>query len=184
MRFGEDVILFHNDSPTLLEVMSLSSRLRHLLDRFGATGSMLCAVHCAVIPVLLAAAPSLGLSFWLSDGVEQALVVFVTLLGLFSLVSYRRHGALRALGLIPGLVALWAGVLYDPLHHNAVPHAVVMTIGGLRALPTWSTCASTTATHDAAHRHAVIGFPIVRGASKAAPPNPCQYGVTRFHARS
>ncbi|NYB79481.1 MAG: MerC domain-containing protein, partial [Stenotrophomonas maltophilia] len=25
--------------------MSLSSRLRHLLDRFGATGSMLCAVH-------------------------------------------------------------------------------------------------------------------------------------------
>jgi hypothetical protein len=33
--------------------------------------------------------------------------------------------------LIPGLVALWAGVLYDPLHHNAVPHAVVMTIGGL-----------------------------------------------------
>lgn len=128
-----DVILFHNDSPTLLEVMSLSSRLRHLLDRFGATGSMLCAVHCAVIPVLLAAAPSLGLSFWLSDGVEQALVVFVTLLGLFSLVwGYRRHGALRALGfLIPGLVALWAGVLYDPLHHNTVPHAVVMTIGGL-----------------------------------------------------
>jgi len=65
--------------------------------------------------------------------VEQALVVFVTLLGLFSLVwGYRRHGALRALGfLIPGLVALWAGVLYDPLHHNAVPHAVVMTIGGL-----------------------------------------------------
>ena len=79
--------------------MSLSSRLRHLLDRFGATGSMLCAVHCAVIPVLLAAAPSLGLSFWLGDGVEQALVVFVTLLGLFSLVwGYRRHGALRALG--------------------------------------------------------------------------------------
>ena len=90
--------------------MSLSSRLRHLLDRFGATGSMLCALHCAVIPVLLAAAPSLGLSFWLSDGVEQALVVFVTLLGLFSLVwGYRRHGALRALGfLIPGLVALGA----------------------------------------------------------------------------
>ncbi|MBM9913818.1 MULTISPECIES: MerC domain-containing protein [Stenotrophomonas] len=113
--------------------MPLPSRLRHLLDRFGATGSMLCAVHCAVIPLLLAAAPSLGLSFWLSDGVEKALVVFVTLLGLFSLVwGYRRHGALRALAfLIPGLIALWAGVLYDPLHHNAVPHAVVMTLGGL-----------------------------------------------------
>lgn len=128
-----DVILFHNDSPTLLEVMSLSSSFRRLLDRFGATGSMLCAVHCAVIPVLLAIAPSLGLSFWLSDGVEMTLVVFVTLLGLFSLVmGYRRHGALRALAfLLPGLVALWAGVLVDALHHNAVPHAVVMTLGGL-----------------------------------------------------
>ncbi|WP_313161205.1 MerC domain-containing protein, partial [Stenotrophomonas sp.] len=87
--------------------MPLFPRLRHLLDRFGATGSLLCAVHCAVLPVLLAAAPSLGLSVWMSDGVELALVCFVTLLGLFSLVwGYRRHGALRALGfLVPGLVA-------------------------------------------------------------------------------
>lgn len=133
VRVGIDVILFHNASPTLLEVMPLFPRLRHLLDRFGATGSLLCAVHCAVLPVLLAAAPSLGLSVWLGDGVELALVSFVTLLGLFSLVwGYRRHGALRALGLlVPGLTALWAGLLYGPLHHSAVPHAVVMTLGGV-----------------------------------------------------
>ena len=113
--------------------MSLSSRLRHLLDRFGATGSMLCAVHCAVIPVLLAAAPSLGLSFWLSDGVEQAVVVFVTFLGLFSLLwGYRRHRALRALALlVPGLALLWAGLLHAGLHHSQLPHAVVMTLGGV-----------------------------------------------------
>jgi len=130
---GNYVILFHNDVSPLLEVISVNPRLRHLLDRFGATGSLLCAVHCAVIPVLLALAPSLGLSVWLGDGVEQGLVVFVTLLGLFSLLwGYRRHGALRALGfLVPGLFALWAGLLYDPLHHNPVPHAVVMTLGGV-----------------------------------------------------
>lgn len=107
--------------------------LRHLLDRFGATGSLLCAVHCALIPVLLAAAPSLGLSVWLGDSVEQALVVFASLLGLLSLVwGYRRHRAMRALGLlVPGLAALWTGLLYEPLHHSAVPHAVVMTTGGI-----------------------------------------------------
>jgi len=115
----------------VLEVMPLPT-LRALLDRFGATGSLLCAVHCAVLPLLLALAPSLGLSVWLGDGVERAVVVFVTLLGLFSLVlGYRRHRAWRALGLlVPGLVLLWSGLLYAPLHHSAVPHALVMTLGG------------------------------------------------------
>ncbi|WP_374013422.1 MerC domain-containing protein [Pseudoxanthomonas koreensis] len=106
---------------------------RHdLLDRFGATGSLLCAIHCALTPLLLAALPALGLSLWFDGGVEWVLVVFVTLLGLFSLGwSYRRHRALRALSvLVPGLLALWAGLLYPPLHASAVPHAVAMTFGG------------------------------------------------------
>ncbi len=127
----QDVILFHVAANTLLDVMPLPT-LRHLLDRCGATGSLLCAVHCAVLPLVLALAPSLGLSFWLGDGVELAIVVFVTLLGLFSLVlGYRRHKALHALALLlPGLALLWLGLLYDPLHHSVVPHAVVMTLGG------------------------------------------------------
>ncbi|WP_305804462.1 MerC domain-containing protein [Stenotrophomonas sp. YIM B06876] len=113
--------------------MPLLSSMRHLLDRFGATGSLLCAVHCAVIPVALAAAPSLGLSVWLGDGVERSLIVFVTLLGLSSLLwGYRLHRTLHALGLLlVGLSALWAGLLYAPLHHSPIPHAVVMTLGGV-----------------------------------------------------
>ena len=106
---------------------------RHsLFDRFGATGSLLCALHCALTPLLLAALPSLGLSLWFDGSLEAALVSFVTLLGLLSLGwSYRRHRALRALGLlVPGLAALWAGLLYAPLHESVVPHAVVMTFGG------------------------------------------------------
>ena len=105
---------------------------RRLLDRIGATGSIVCAIHCALLPVAIAVLPSLGIAVWLGDGVEQAFVLFATLLGLFSVVwGYRRHGAIRALGLlVPGLAALWAGVLYAPLHHALVPHAVAMTLGG------------------------------------------------------
>lgn len=112
--------------------MALTASLRRFLDRFGAAGSLLCAVHCAVLPLVLALAPSLGLSFWLGDDVELAIVVFVSLLGLSSLVlGYRRHHAVRALALLgSGLAALWAGLLIDPLHHVAVPHAMVMTVGG------------------------------------------------------
>ena len=105
---------------------------RRLLDRIGATGSIVCALHCALLPVVIAVLPSLGIAAWLGDGFEQAFVLFATLLGLFSVVwGYRRHGAIRALGLlVPGLAVLWAGVLYAPLHHALVPHAVAMTLGG------------------------------------------------------
>lgn len=110
----------------------MKSHLNSLLDRFGATGSIVCALHCALTPLLLAAIPSLGLSVWLGDGFERGFVTFVTVLGLFSMIwGYRRHRVFRALGmLLFGLAALWAGVLYAPLHQAMVPHAIVMTIGG------------------------------------------------------
>lgn len=103
-----------------------------LLDRLGATGSLLCAIHCALLPLLIALLPSLGIAAWLGEGFEQGFVVFATLLGVFTLVwGYRRHRAVRALWLLlPGLGALWLGVGYAPLHHALVPHAVVMTLGG------------------------------------------------------
>jgi hypothetical protein len=103
-----------------------------LLDRLGATGSLVCAVHCAVLPLLIALLPSLGIAVWLGEDFELGFVSFATLLGVFTLVwGYRRHRVVRALGLlIPGLVALWAGVLFAPLHHALVPHAITMTLGG------------------------------------------------------
>ena len=109
--------------------------LRSLLDRFGASGSLLCALHCALTPILLAAIPSLGLSAWFGGGFERGFVVFVTALGLFSLIwGYRRHRSFRALGLLlAGLAALWAGVLVPPLHEPPLTHAVVMTFGGTLA---------------------------------------------------
>jgi len=103
-----------------------------LLDRIGATGSLLCAIHCAVLPLLIAVLPSLGIAAWLGEGFERGFVVFASLFGFATLAwSYRRHRAMRALGLLlPGLAALWLGVLYAPIHHALVPHAVVMTFGG------------------------------------------------------
>ncbi|WP_313318882.1 MerC domain-containing protein [Stenotrophomonas sp.] len=110
-----------------------STGLPKFLDRFGATGSLICAVHCALLPALLAVAPALGLSFWMSEGVEATIVIFVTVLGLFSLIwGYLRHRALFALLLlVPGLLLLWAGLLHPELHHSRIPHAVVMTVGGV-----------------------------------------------------
>jgi multisubunit Na+/H+ antiporter MnhC subunit len=105
---------------------------RSLLDRLGAFGSLLCAAHCAAIPLVIALVPSLGVAGWFGGNFELGFVVFATGLGLFSVAwGYRRHGAVRAVGLlVPGLIALWTGVLYAPLHHALVPHAIAMTFGG------------------------------------------------------
>ncbi|MGY0558440.1 MULTISPECIES: MerC domain-containing protein [unclassified Lysobacter] len=110
----------------------MSPQTRRILDRLGAYGSILCAIHCALLPVVIALLPALGLISMGNDRFEQAFVVFATLLGLFSLIQgYRRHGVVRALGLlIPGLLVLWLAVLYAPLHHSLVPHAIAMTFGG------------------------------------------------------
>ena len=110
----------------------MTPRLHALLDRLGATGSLLCAIHCALLPVLIALLPSLGISAALAPSLEVGFVLFATLFGLAVLVSsYRRHRAERALGLlIPGLLVLWVGILYPPLHDSVLPHAITMTLGG------------------------------------------------------
>lgn len=116
-----------------MESSSRPSRpTNHALDRLGVTGSLLCAIHCALLPLLIAVLPSLGIATWMGDGFERGFVVFASLLGLFTLIQgYRRHRAVRALGmLVPGLAALWFGIGYEPLHHAVVPHAVIMTFGG------------------------------------------------------
>ncbi|MFC7302356.1 MerC domain-containing protein [Cognatiluteimonas weifangensis] len=112
--------------------MRRSRRAFGSADRFGFLASFLCAIHCALLPLLIAALPSLGVAVWLGEGFEEGFVAFATLFGLFTLVwGYRRHHRVRALWLLlPGLLALWLGVLYAPLHHALLAHAVVMTVGG------------------------------------------------------
>ena len=116
---------------TMTKDMPLS-KSHPLLDRIGATGALVCAVHCALLPVLIALLPTVGVSALLAPTLEVAFVLFATLFGLAVLAwSYRRHRTSLALVLlVPGLLVLWVGVLYPPLHHSVVPHALAMTLGG------------------------------------------------------
>ena len=101
-------------------------------DSVGSVGAMLCAAHCALLPLVIAALPALGISVFASTSVEWGFVTFATILALTSLwQGYSKHRVYRALAfLVPGLLAVWAGVLIPNLHHSVVPHAVVMSVGG------------------------------------------------------
>lgn len=110
---------------------STSCKLKRA-DRVGAAASLLCAVHCALLPLALAALPTLGLSFGGRVDIDQAFTVFATLLGITTLaIGFRRHRAFRAwMLLLPGLALVWLGA-FTTLHDHGLGHALLMTAGGL-----------------------------------------------------
>ena len=107
-------------------------RIAGWVDKLGSVGAALCAIHCALLPFALALLPMLSLGILASPGFELGFVAFATLLASASLWhGYRHHRAYHAfLLLVPGLLALWAGILVPVLHHERVPHAIAMSIGG------------------------------------------------------
>ncbi len=109
-----------------------AERLLSTGDRLGFWASLGCAVHCALLPVVLVLAPTLGLGVvgWLD--VDQAFVLLATVLGVTMLaLGYRRHRAWSVwLLLLAGLALVW-GNAFSPLHGHGLWHGVMMAGGGL-----------------------------------------------------
>ncbi|WP_103075025.1 MerC family mercury resistance protein [Solilutibacter silvestris] len=106
---------------------------RGWVDRIGATGSFLCAIHCLAAPLVLALIPTLGAAAWFGERVEIGFVLFVTTVGLLSTVSawirHQQHHIPAIMAL--GIAILWAGILIPRLHHQLTWHVLAMGAGGL-----------------------------------------------------
>lgn len=107
-----------------------SARLSKLTDRFGATASFLCAIHCAMLPFVLALLPAMGLAFLASHTFERVFVAFAVVLALASLITgWRRHQRFHALWiLLPGIVLLLVGVVHAV--GTGLMHTVLLGLGG------------------------------------------------------
>jgi len=107
------------------------SLFARLADRFGATASFLCAVHCALLPLVIAALPALGLSFLANHHFERGFIAFASVLALTTLyMGFRRHHRFRAFWfLAPGIALLTAGIIVD-FEQSATLHAVLVSLGG------------------------------------------------------
>jgi len=104
----------------------------HFADRLGAAAAFLCAIHCALLPFVLALLPLLGLGFLAGHTFERNFVLFACMLATVSLVAgYRRHGRPLPLCLaLPGLLLLLVGVIFAA-NYSIVLHSVMVTCGGL-----------------------------------------------------
>jgi len=98
----------------------VSSPIR-VLDRLGMSASLACAVHCAVLPLLLAALPAIGLAWLDSAWVDW------TMVALAAVIALRAHrGGFR-------------------LHRSCLPSAVA--VAGLLAIVTTICLLKGSASH-------------------------------------
>jgi len=77
------------------------------LDRAGMSASLLCAVHCAFLPLLLAALPAFGLAWLDSPVVDWSMFGIATCIALWS----HRHGFVVHRRCFPGGLALFGLVV-------------------------------------------------------------------------
>ena len=102
------------------------------LDKAGATASLTCAVHCALMPLVITLLPLVGLSFLADERMEWALLGVSALLGSCSLcLGYREHRKRQALLLLSlGLTALVMGRVLEERHFEAAGVIGVVLGGG------------------------------------------------------
>lgn len=132
-------------------------RFATLVDRVGAAASLLCAVHCALLPFVLALLPLIGLEFLAGHTFERVFVACAAALASASiLVAYRRHRHPHALFImLPGILLLLFGVGVDLDVHVAL-HTVAVVCGGVLVASAHVTnLVLSHRHHRATHAHAI-----------------------------
>lgn len=107
-----------------------SKKLGSKLDHIGMTASTLCAIHCAIVPVLITFLPLAGLGFLANPLFEWSMIILALLLGVSSIfLSYLRthRRALPLLLLLGGFALIIAGHIYL----KGWIEAIVVPLGGL-----------------------------------------------------
>lgn len=110
----------------------MASLVRATLDKVGMAASSICAVHCALAPILITVAPLVGLGFIFEERFETIFIMASLGIAFLSLVwgfykSHRKFEPLYLLLLGASLIAI--SRMESPL--SFLPEPVLMACGGL-----------------------------------------------------
>lgn len=101
-------------------------------DVLGITASVLCAIHCAILPLLLVSLPILGVNIIHNAFFEYGMILLAFLIGSWALLhGFRRHHR-RLLPLClftGGLLLLVAKQIWHVYELRFLPFAVVLIVG-------------------------------------------------------
>jgi hypothetical protein len=100
------------------------------LDNVGMTASVLCAIHCAVVPLLITTLPLIGLGFLANPWFEWGMITFALLVGFYAIGSsyFRVHHKMLPMGLmVAGFLIIIGGHLFIKTWQEAI----IVPMGGL-----------------------------------------------------
>ncbi len=100
------------------------------LDKIGITASTLCAIHCAVVPIIFTSLPLIGLGFLALPWVEWGMIIFALMVGVYSIgASYLRthHKPLPLILLLIGFAIILLGHAFL----STAVEGFVVPIGGM-----------------------------------------------------
>ncbi|MGF7075259.1 MerC domain-containing protein [Mucilaginibacter sp. 3215] len=106
-------------------------KLSPRLDNIGITASTLCAIHCAVVPLLFTSLPLVGLGFLANAWVEWGMIIFALVIGVYSIgLSYRRthRRSVPLFMLVSGFVIIMGGHAFTITGKS---EAMIVPVGGL-----------------------------------------------------
>ena len=109
-------------------VSSMSATASKNLDKAGIWVTTLCAIHCLLLPVILPLLAMAGLAFIGEDLLENTILGFSVVIGLFSLISgARKHGKWHLLSLL--LLGAFIYSQRDILGHWGEPVIILFGAG-------------------------------------------------------
>lgn len=115
----------------------------YILDKVGMMTSTICAIHCAILPLVIGVLPLIGMGFLAHGFFDWAMVAIASIVGYISLMNghktHKKHTAICFF--IPGvfiiLVSLFVvghtdGCVSCAGHHEEFPiHSLLMAFGGI-----------------------------------------------------
>lgn len=114
------------------------------LDKIGLAASLICAVHCAFLPLIIGILPLIGMGFMAHGLFDWVMVGIAAIVGLVSIMkghqTHKKHTP--ACFFIPGifiiLISLFVASHFGECHtcaghdHDEFPfHSIMMAIGGV-----------------------------------------------------